>query len=39
MICHWRGAATVGRDNALVYRELLGLSDERMEKLSGDGII
>ncbi len=35
----WRGAATVGRDNALVYRELLGLGDEQLEKLSADGII
>jgi len=35
----WRGAATVGRDNALVYRDLLGLSDDQLEKLSADGII
>ncbi len=25
----WRGAATVGRDNEMVYHKLLGLSDER----------
>jgi crotonobetainyl-CoA:carnitine CoA-transferase CaiB-like acyl-CoA transferase len=35
----WRGAATVGRDNALVYRELLGLSDEQMKALTADGIM
>ena len=35
----WRGAATVGRDNAFVYRELLGLSESDLESLASDGII
>jgi crotonobetainyl-CoA:carnitine CoA-transferase CaiB-like acyl-CoA transferase len=35
----WRGAATVGKDNQMVYQKLLGLSDEEIETLTGDGII
>ncbi len=35
----WRGAATVGRDNALVYRDLLGLSESDLESLASEGII
>ncbi len=35
----WRGAAGVGRDNELVYRELLGLGERELQSLADDGII
>ena len=35
----WRGAATVGKDNELVYQTLLGLSDEEIRTLTSEGII
>jgi crotonobetainyl-CoA:carnitine CoA-transferase CaiB-like acyl-CoA transferase len=35
----WRGAAGVGRDNEMVYRKLLGLSDDQLAALTRDGII
>ncbi len=35
----WRGAVGVGRDNELVYRELLGLADDGLESLARDGTI
>jgi len=35
----WRGAAGVGRDNELVYRELLGLSEADLEGLAREGTI
>jgi L-carnitine CoA-transferase len=35
----WRGAAGVGRDNELVYRELLGLNAEELQALAREGTI
>jgi crotonobetainyl-CoA:carnitine CoA-transferase CaiB-like acyl-CoA transferase len=35
----WRGAAGVGRDNELVYRELLGVSDDQLQEFARDGLI
>lgn len=35
----WRGAAAVGRDNELVYRELLGLSEAELAALAANGTI
>lgn len=35
----WRGAAGVGHDNEMVYKKLLGLSDEQLQTLSREGII
>jgi L-carnitine CoA-transferase len=35
----WRGAAGIGRDNQLVYRELLGLTDKQLESLANEGTI
>ncbi len=35
----WRGAVGVGRDNEIVYRELLGLSAEELAALAGEGTI
>jgi crotonobetainyl-CoA:carnitine CoA-transferase CaiB-like acyl-CoA transferase len=35
----WRGAVGVGRDNELVYRELLGLEDAELQKLADEGTI
>jgi len=35
----WRGSVKLGHDNALVYRELLGLSDAELEELRQQRII
>lgn len=35
----WRGSVRLGHDNALVYRELLGLSDTEIEELRQQRII
>ena len=35
----WRGAVGVGRDNELVYRDLLGLSEEELVALAAEGTI
>jgi crotonobetainyl-CoA:carnitine CoA-transferase CaiB-like acyl-CoA transferase len=35
----WRGAATVGKDNEMVYQKLLGLSDDEIRTLTSEGII
>jgi crotonobetainyl-CoA:carnitine CoA-transferase CaiB-like acyl-CoA transferase len=35
----WRGAVGIGRDNQLVYQQLLGLTDEQLETLAGEGTI
>ncbi len=35
----WRGAATVGKDNEMVYQKLLGLSDDEIHTLTTENII
>ncbi|HKD67437.1 MAG TPA: CoA transferase [Candidatus Binataceae bacterium] len=35
----WRGAVGVGRDNELVYRQLLGLSEQELAALASEGTI
>jgi L-carnitine CoA-transferase len=35
----WRGAVGIGRDNELVYRQLLGMNEQDLAALAGEGTI
>lgn len=35
----WRGSVSLGYDNALIYKRLLGLPDARVAELQSQGVI